>query len=803
LHIEGEEKVVSIDKRARLLRNNMAAVGAIVVAGFAGQAMAQEAPPARAADAEANGATDENARAGLEEIVVMARKREENLQDVPIATTALTGSQLAASGVTRSDQLQSLTPNLTISGGFETIPKVTLRGIGTNDFIQNLNPAVGTYVDEVYMGLATGQLLQLYDVSRVEVLRGPQGTLYGKNTTGGAVNIFSAKPEYGATGGALSASYGNYDYFSADGHLNLPLGDRVAMRVSFAARDRAGFFDNRFNGDKDRFQNVWHARFQLAVEPAEGVEFLMKLYAGKTNVDALHRNPVGVLDPAIPGRYLVGGVDVAGYSAPLEAHSGAHDAPTYDNVDEYGGSFTAKVELGSDIELTSITAFHDVKRKAQDDPDGGPFALIRNFYGNRSDFVSQEVRLSGELGKMTWILGGHYYREHHDVFDDFNFFECTLDNSCIIRANGPGYPPGNRFPGGPLAGVPIASNVDLRYDQKNVSYAAFAEAKFALTDNLGLTTGIRYTSEERNITSSSVTSLIARPSVASPFFPGYASFEGGRRWDNLSGRLILEYKPTDDAMIYASYSTGFRSGNWNGVAFGRVESIANPVNPEKLTSYEIGTKTEWFDNRLRLNLSGFYSKYDDLQVSIFVNATSILANAASAEIYGAEAELSAVPVEGLQARVALGYLHGKYRSFCDGGTAPVDPSVPFRAGCGNDLSGNRLVNAPRFTATASLDYEREFSGDWAWSIGGDIRLQSNTYFTAYNLEHLAQGGYALANFRARLANKADDYDISLWMTNAFNRKYAVDGNQIRAPFGMDLVAFGPPRMYGITVSGRF
>lgn len=761
---------------------------------FANPASGQEAP------AEASG---EAGASGLEEIVVMARKRQEDLQEVPIATTALTASQLAASGVTRSDQLQSLTPNLNISGGFETIPKVTLRGIGTNDFIQNLNPAVGTYVDEVYMGLATGQLLQLYDVARVEVLRGPQGTLYGKNTTGGAVNIFSAKPEYGETSGALSASYGNYDYFSADGHLNLPIGDRVAMRISFASRDRDGYFDNRFNGEKDRFQNVWHARFQLAAEPVDGVDFLLKLYAGKTDVDALHRNPVGVLDPAVPGRYLVGGVDVAGFSAPLRAHTGVQDAPTFDNVDEYGGSLTANVDLGPDVQLTSITAYHDVKREAQDDADGGPFALIRNFYGNESNFLSQELRLSGDIGGIEWIVGGHYYRERHDVYDDFNFFECTLDNSCTIRANGPGYPPGNRFPGGALTGVPIASNVDLRYIQKNVSYAGFAEAKFPLTDNLALTTGLRYTSENRKISSRSITSLIARPAVASPFFPGYARFEGDRTWDNLSGRVILEYKPSSDAMLYASYSTGFRSGNWNGVAFGRIESIENPVNPEKLTSYEVGAKTEWLDNRLRLNLSGFYSTYDDLQVSIFVNATSILANAANAEIYGAEAELTAVPVEGLQARVALGYLHGKYKSFCDGGTAPVDPGVPFRPGCGNDLSGNRLVNAPRYTATASLDYERELGSDWAWSIGGDIRFQSKTYFTAYNLEHLAQGSYAIANFRTRFVNKADDYDISLWITNAFDREYAVDGNQIRAPFGMDLVAFGAPRMYGVTVAGRF
>ena len=190
-------------------------------------------------------------------------------------------------------------------------------------------------------------------------------------------------------------------------------------------------------------------------------------------------------------------------------------------------------------------------------------------------------------------------------------------------------------------------------------------------------------------------------------------------------------------------------------------------------------------------------------MSIFVNSTSVLANAASAKIYGGRAEVTAIPARGLQARLTLGYLHGQYGSFCDGGTGAVDPSVPFRAGCGNDLTGNRLVNAPRLTSTASLDYKSSLGGPWEGSIGGDVRFQSKTYFTVYNLEHLSQNGYAIANLRASISNKDGNYDISFWATNVLNRQYAVDGNQIRAPFGMDLVAFGIPRMYGATVSMRF
>lgn len=776
-------------------RNRRALMLGLLMSGAATPAFAQSASTAIPNDEAAQ-------TEGLSDIVVTARKRSENLQDVPIATTALSPDQLLASGVSRSDQLQQLTPNLTIGGGFETIPKITIRGIGTNDFIQNLNPAVGTYVDEVYFGLATGQLLQLYDIDRVEVLRGPQGTLYGKNTTGGAINVFSAAPRIGQTSGGVSATYGNYNFFSTEGHLNLPLGDTAALRVSATTRDRDGYFKNDFNGERDRYQDVWNARAQLLVEPSDAFSARFKLYGGKTNVDALHRIAIGVLDPAVPGRYLVGGVDAVGYRAPQTPHRGAHDAPTYDNVDEAGGSANLRFDLGGP-ELTSITAYTHVSRRAQDDPDGSPFAMIRNFYGNKSSFLSQELRLAGENGALDWIVGAHYYREKHFVFDDFNFFECSLNNSCTIRPNGAGYAPGNTFPGGPLAGVPIASNVLLTYNQRNVSYAGFGEGKLRLADNFSVTAGLRYTSETRTITSSSITSLIARPSVASPFFPGYASFVGDRTWDNLSYRVIAEYKPSADILLYGSYSTGFRSGNWNGVAFARIQSVQTPVNPEELRSAEIGAKMELLDNRLRLNLSAFYSKYDDLQVSIFVNATSVLANATTATIKGAEAELTAIPVRGLTLRLATGYLDANYGTFCDNAAAPVDPKVPFRAGCGNDLSGNQLVNAPKFTGSLSADYQRPLSNEWTFSIGGDVRYQSKVFFTAFNLEHLSQDAYALANVRMKLANTANNYSISVWATNVFNREYGVDGNQIRAPFGMDLKAFGPPRFYGVTVAGKF
>ncbi len=738
---------------------------------------------------------------GLEDIVVTARRRAENLQQVPISATALTSAQLASSGISTSNQLAQVTPSLNINGTFETVPKVTLRGVGTNDFLPNMNPAVATNIDEVYVGLATSQLQQLYDIDRVEVLRGPQGTLFGKNATGGAISIFSAKPDLDDYSAAINASYGNYDYFATDGHVNVPLGQDTAVRLSFATRDRDGFVHNLTTGEKNRQQDNWSGRVQLLHESGD-LKVLLKLFRAVTNVDVLHRLPIGVIDPDTKG-FLIGGVTNAGYRDSGDPYNIRQDADTFDRSREVGASANLEYELG-DVTLTSISAYQAVQRTALDDVDGSPYAVANLGYGNKSRFYSQELRLNGKAGNLDWIVGGHFYNERHRYNGDYRFFECTLDNSCtFITGLNPPYPPGNVFPSGPFAGLPVAYGQNLRYVQNNESRAIFGEVNYEITPQLEVTGGLRYTSETRKIASESQSFLLANGASPYPGIPGYPLFQGRKTWTNLSGRAILQYKPSDTTMAYASYSTGFRSGNWNGNAANRIEQLSTPVNPETLTNYEIGVKTELFDRRLRFNLSAFYSKYDDLQVAIFVGTVSQLRNAASAKIYGGEAEITAVPVPGLTARLAAGYTHATYGDFCDRGLAPIDsPRIPFDTACGNDLTGLRLPNAPRLTLAGSLDYGFDVGDHWRVVLGGGVKYQSRFFFTPFNFDHLGTPGYALANFNVRL-EKDDDYAVGFFITNAFDKIYKVDGNQLRAPFGLDNVGYGVPRMYGVTVSAKF
>ncbi|WP_161816224.1 TonB-dependent receptor [Steroidobacter agaridevorans] len=748
-------------------------------------------------------------RAVLEEVVVSAQWRDERLQDVPIATTVLSGSELRRDGIIHSSRLAQVTPNLTYSGGFETIPKIALRGVVTNDFIQNLNPAVGTYVDDVYVGLGTAQAMQLYDMERVEVLRGPQGTLYGKNTTAGAINYVSAKPRLGSTDASLSAGVGSYDLREADAALNAAIGERAASRVSLTWRDRGGFVDNLHTGRNARALKFWGARGQLFLKPSDGFDALLKVFAGERDGDALNRMTIGTLSPVAPApgsprRSQLHGIHITGYEPLRAPHVTESDGPTYDRVDEQGASLTMRGDLGF-AEIKAITGYGRVERDALDDVDGSPHSLLQLGYGNVSRFVSQELRLSSEEGRFSWKAGAHFYEERHDVDNRFRFFDCLRIGTCSllplsVPGDAPaaaGYPPFAYFPevfppAPELAGASIATSVNWGYEQENRSYAAFGEGSLQLTDRLTTTLGLRHTTERRVIDAYSHVSFIEAADYRGPLrlFPGYDSAGGSKRWDNVSGRFVLEYELSRDALLYASVATGFRSGNWNGGAYSSPAGIRVPVDPETLASYELGLKSEWFDRRLRANLSGFYSDYEDLQVSVFANSTQMQLNAANAEIFGAEAELAAVPVPGLTARLALGWM-------------PTAKYVDFNDGRGVDLSGNRMILAPEVTATAALDFDYPISSRWTVSAGGDVRYQTRTHFTVYNHQHLSQGEFATTNLRASLHNLERDYGVRLLVRNLFDKAYGVDGNTIGAPFGFDAYAWGEPRMWSASFFVNF
>ena len=765
------------------------------------------ADPPTAADA----ATTARDSDQLQEIVVTADKRSTSLQDVPIAVTALSSESLNQAKVDTTSQLAQVTPNMVVAGVYENVLRISLRGVASNDFVQNMNPAIATYIDEVYMGLATGQALQFFDLERVEVLRGPQGTLYGKNATGGAISYFSRRPSTSDFEGGISATYGNYDRVEAETFFNVPLSEQAAIRFSGSFKDRDGIVKNTFLGIRQRFAESKAGRLQLLLKPTETITANLKVFASEFDGDVPHRRAIGIINPVtltlLNEEQLAlrtGGVDIHGTPTDLTPHVTRTEIRTFDRSTNTGASAHIVFDLGT-VDFTSISAYEENKRSATDDPDGSPVTQLSNSYFNDSKYFSQELRLAGDIGRLDFIVGGHFYREVIDARLDIQLLGCTLFTPpcTILPVRAPGYLQSPFFgpflrPGVPTPpnaiGKPVGTKINTEYEQINRSLAAFADVKFHVNNDLTLTGGLRYTTERRTIDSSSPNPLMIDLTTPSPLFPGYASFKGKETWDNLSGRAVVDYK-FGDSMVYASYSRGFRAGNWNGLGF-TLFTISEPVDPETLTSYEAGIKSELFDRRVRLNLTGYYYDYQDMQVTIFVNTQGVTRNAAQARVYGGEVEATALVTEGLTLRLSGGYTNARYEEFFD--NRPVPGGDPR----GTDLSGNVMPYAPDWTATGGFTFERPINDGVKLEASTDIRYQSKIYFNVYNFEDLTMDGYVLVNGRVGL-NFDDKYSVALWARNLFDKDYFSDANSARAPFGTDSVVYGEPRMYGITASAKF
>lgn len=770
--------------RLALVGSGLAAAGLPQAAWATDQQGATAAAPAAKVD-QAN-------EDRVQDIVVTAQRRKERLQDVPIATTVVGADRTVASRITESSQIASLVPNLQINGSFAAIPKITLRGIGTNDFVPNLNPAVGTYVDDVYMGLAIGQNFQLFDLDRVEVLRGPQGTLYGKNTTGGAIKYVTRKPESTDGQSYALATIGNYNRFELETGLNLPISSAWSARVSGVMRRADGYIWNPILNRDENWVDAWATRGQLRYNPSAATDILIQAYYSKSKADGVIRR----LEGPLPG-----GTDILGNTSPPYRIS-INGTPGYENVEQHGVNLIANI--GTPIgQLSSISSYEHVVRDEFDDSDNGPRDLVTVRYYTKAWSAGQELRLSGDAGPLKWSLGGQYYHEQFDNFFDLDFFPCTADaNPCVFNPNGVALPAGyigfTQFPNIPtfaaegIVGLPIATSGKYPWSQTNDSYALFTDSTLSLTSRLKVIAGVRWSSETRHFSGKSHLYPTLAPQAAVGLFPsGFPSVNLRKSWNNVSGRFVLDYKPTNDQLFYLSYSTGFRSGNFNSGAYTSLAAISQIVNPEQVKSFELGAKTQWLDHRVQANLALFYMKYDNLQVSVFRNATSLLTNAAKADVKGGEFELVATPVHGLNLRAAIGYLDAKYTNFIYNQSPLVD------------LSGNTLVNAPRWTSTLSVDYEAQLDSRTTFKIGGDLRSQSKVYFTVFNEDAMSQDAYSILNLRVGLAWPASGLSATIFATNVTDRIAAVDGLTVGAPFGVNSRQYNRPRMIGLTLNKTF
>ncbi|WP_116809988.1 TonB-dependent receptor [Steroidobacter cummioxidans] len=713
---------------------------------------------------------------GLEEVIVTAQKREQNAQDVPIAITALSAGDLAAAGTTSTVDLKSVVPSLNITTGVAGFGMPRLRGIGASGQGPGIENPVAVYIDDVYYGATFGNMQSLFDTAQVVVSKGPQGTLYGRNTTGGLIQIRTRDPEFDLAG-KVQVGYGNYDTANGGFFLTGGLSDSVAMSVSaqYDNRDK-GYGVNRFTGNEVMTSESWAGRVKLLWKIGEDTNL-------RVSVDTNGRDGA---DPSFRNFEL----NALGQNVNTLIRDAGGD-PNYDifsDVDpelrarQSGASVVFEHDFGG-FSLKSVTAYRDTSLSTYFDPDGTTQARLRIFNDNFDEQFTQEIDLiSADDGPFKWTIGAFY------------------------MWNSAGQDPGRTTGLTTFGGNGYSDTIT---DVRLKSISGFAEGTYALTDATNLTAGIRYTNDEREFEAKTVTFngntnvLAISPTI-----------RDGRTFGDPSWKLSIDHRFSPELMVYASYNRGFRSGTFVPQA-----SPVIALEPEQIDGYEIGLKSDLLDQRLRLNVSGYYYDQTNVQVQQVIAGVNSVYNADGAEIYGADADFILSVTHRFRLFGGVGWTDATYTNFTN---AIISVPYPLPAGfvippgqtClgtfgspaaqlgGNclirgDGSGNKLQNTPELTAN--------LGGSLEIPTGiGTFTLAANYYyndgFVATADERVAQGSYSLIDASVTWRDVSQRMYVRLWGNNLSEEFYRT---QLSATNSGDNGTPGAPRTYGVTLGMEF
>ncbi|PHR62101.1 MAG: hypothetical protein COA43_00195 [Robiginitomaculum sp.] len=704
----------------------------------------------------------------LDEIVVTARRVEESLQTTPVAVTALTTEMLETRQINDVDALQYSAPNVTIEPlNGNSGAGVSIRGMAGVENTSASDPAVGIYVDGVYSARSSLGLLELVDVERVEVLRGPQGTLFGRNTTGGALNITSPTPD-GEFSGRLTARIGEYDTRDILGHVNVPLkGEEVAARISFKHGEHSGFGQSVYSGRElaDLESNYLRGVIRFAPEAAKwdltltGDTFTRK---GNGPIAALvDVNPAG-----LSGAFL-------GYAnyIPTDFYSNFSATDTFEDITAQGLSATLNATLGN-VKFKSISAIRSVHNNILTDVEGTPNPEIAGPYtvlpspplpvpgiviptgisyeqdNDQDKQITQEFQLYGKTGNLQWITGAFYFTEHND--------DVTTSSTAVTVG-----------------------------EIENDSFAVYGEGDFSISDDLTLNAGLRYTWDTRALSMGLLAPDGTTCTLTQSDTPGGCALSREVKYDYLSYNLGLNYEISDDVFGYVKTSRATRAGGFNH------RIIAPAYEPEEVTNYELGLKTQFLNNHVRANFSAFVMDYKNVQRTavIVINGapTATTTNAAEAKVTGFEAEVDVVANDYFSFGGSLGLLNPEYDVFDDNG---VDRSAePFTYAA--DYTYNMYA-----TVTAPLSFG-ELVANVSYGYKGDV------YFDTIDLDRDVQKGYGILNVRAAL--KLDQYNLELAVfgKNVGNTEYNTYILDLNNSLGYTSAFRGAPGFWGAEATVRF
>jgi iron complex outermembrane receptor protein len=745
---------------------------------------------------------DTGSATGVGEVVVTAQRRSQNIQEVPESVQAISSKQLIAAGIKSTQDLGQITPNVTIISpiGAGNQPLITIRGIGLNDFDTNNAGPNGVYLDDVYLSAPGVQNFSMFDISQVQVLKGPQGTLYGRNTSGGALLFTSYRPTDYFTAD-VHGEYGDYNTLQLMGAMGGPIAPGLDGRIAVVVNHSDGYTHNFLTGDPYDNVNNEAVRLQLQYQPNDR----LKLYFN-TTVGYLRNHPepyghIGVFKPGTqntpnpvlctPAQAFAGGcVDLYGYGTPpfwQGAYAETKDLTNLAAITQ----FRADYRVGP-ITLTSITSWQYDDKFHPEDTDGDPLNLIRATYGVKSDTYTQEFRAAQSETNFNWVAGLYYLHENLKQDQPLSlFFDGDL-------GGGFGIPPG------PGAFDNIAQIIQDNSSQTTDSAAVFAQGDYTWR-RLTLTLGGRYTSERKSFDYAQSTQFqegglgnYGPPTdLINP--PGEHTSAS-----NFTYRVALSYHFTDQMQAYGSIATGFKSGGFNGSFLSadpnQVALQLKPIKPEDVTAYEIGEKATLFNHRLILDAALFYNAYTNEQVfasvlsSIIINgkvepiSALILGNAPASHTEGAEFQITAAPFEGLTIDLEPAVL----RTRMDNGIFPG----------GSNFTGKELSNAPKFTFTAVVDYRWPLANDDAINFRWNSNYRSHYWFDATNDPYIQQNGYWLHNLNIDYESH-QHWIAGVFVRNVANEKYNLTSSDISSPFGFLEPVEGPPRTFGVELSYHY
>jgi len=733
------------------------------ICGIAAILGAATFPASARAQVAANGDPPTSPTAGenqVEEIIVTARKRSESLQDAPVSVTAFSAEALERTGSTDINDIAKRTPGFQYGNfGDQKLSPLSLRGILGSSGSAGADPAVGIYIDEVFVGQGAGSSLDLFDIERVEVLRGPQGTLYGRNTIGGLVNVITRRPSR-TTEVEAEAGYGSYDRFRAGALVTGPvIPDKLFFKVSGIVDVRDGYFKNLQLNRRINDEDSWTIRGQVLLTPTPDVELTITGEKRKVDQEQLAFETLNYDETKLLPQLL----DAFG----LPRNSNPFDRKVYSDIipeeklDLWGVSANLKAQIGT-VELTNIASYRAHDYFSRSDTDRSPLRLVYDGDPERVWRFSEELRLGFRTGPVQWLIGGYYFRQRTN---NLSFVEVGADLAEQI------------FGDASLTGLRLGSKAILDTD----SYAAFGNLDWQAAPKLTFSLGGRFTHEKKAIDYTQTDPL--------DFLGGDFAIQAHDSWSQFTPSGNVRYFFSDDVTGYATVSKGFKSGGFND-ALGNADGIS--FDPEALWNYEAGLKTRLFDRRVTANFAAYYMSWDDIQITLDNPSTPtydpIILNAGKAHSLGFEAEIDARVTKRWRAGGNLSVQKARF----DEGTLPTGEPL------------HRLPLAPTYSAALSSEYRLPV-GFADLSFFGEALFRGNSYLGYTNSKAGQTGSYILLNGRIALAGHDDRWELSVYGDNLTNkivktRLFDLTNSDL---IGQTFIALSEPRTVGVRLRGRY